>query len=87
MVFSDYCKQRIIFFHDQGLRSTSIKKELEKEGIQASVVGVWRSRSQLGLMFRECVLSADKGSKQRKRLLWARENLTAALSDGFTDVD
>ena len=39
-MFSEYTKQRILFFHQQGLLSTSIKKELEKDGITASVVGI-----------------------------------------------
>ena len=42
MVFSEYTKQRILFFHQQGLLSTTIKKKLEKENITASVVGIWK---------------------------------------------
>ena len=35
MVFSDYTKQRILFFYNQGLLSTAIQKELHKEsGVQ-----------------------------------------------------
>ena len=42
MVFSEYTKQRILFFYEQGLRSTAIQKELQKEDIRASVVGIWK---------------------------------------------
>ena len=42
MVFSDYAKQRIVFYSSKGLLSTSIVKEPRKEGIKASVVGVWK---------------------------------------------
>ena len=41
MVFSEQ-KGEYYFFHGQGLRSTSIKNELDKEGIRASVVGIWK---------------------------------------------
>ena len=151
MVFSDYTKQRILFFHNEGLLSTSIKERLQNEGIEASVVGIWkfiqrykkygtskrlsgsgrktivtpgveatiesqmeeddettasqlqkvlsskgsllslstiqRSRSRMGWTFRGsayCQLIRD--NNKEKRLLWARENLTAALNDGFKDV-
>lgn len=42
MVFSEYMKQQIIFFHNQELRSTAIQKKLQKEGIAVSVVGIWK---------------------------------------------
>jgi hypothetical protein len=42
MVFSDYTKERILCFHRQGLLSTAIQKELQKEDITASVVGIWK---------------------------------------------
>ena len=152
MVFSLYTKRRILFFHSQGLLSTAIQKELQKEDIGASVVGIWkfiqryeqfgsierrpgsgrtsivspgveatiegqmenddettasqlqtllltrkgcslslstikRSRSRMGWTFRGsayCQLIRE-GNKE-KRLVWAQENLTAALTDGFTDV-
>ena len=151
MVFSEYVKQRILQFHSNGLRSTAIRKKLLKEGIEVSVVGVWkflrryetfgttarqagsgrasivtssveaiietqmetddettatqlqallaskgfslslptiqRSRSRQGWTFRGsayCQLIRD--ANKEKRLVWARENLTAALTNGFTDV-
>ena len=42
MVFSDYTKQQKVFNSSKGLLSTSIVKELCKEGIKASVVGIWK---------------------------------------------
>ena len=42
MVFSDYTKRRIQFFHREGLLPSRIQKELEKEGIKSSVVGIWK---------------------------------------------
>ena len=40
MVFSDYVKQRILFYHDQGCRAPTIANKLEEEGIKASRRGV-----------------------------------------------
>ena len=40
MVFSDYTKQRMIFYHQQGLKPPKISSLLEEEGIQASRRGV-----------------------------------------------
>ena len=150
-MFSEYTKQRILFFHQQGLLSTSIKKELEKEGITASVVAIWkflrryeqhrtiqrlpgsgrrsivtpsteatiesrmedddettasqlqtllvskgrslslstiqRSRVRMGWTFRgSAYCQLIRNANKEKRLVWAQENLTAALHDGFTDV-
>ena len=41
MVFTEYTKQRILYFHNQGLLSTAIQRELQKVDISASVVGIW----------------------------------------------
>ena len=152
MVFSVYTKRRILFFYSQGLLSTAIQKELQKEDIRASVVGIWkfiqryeqfgsierrpgsgrtsivspgveatieaqmenddettasqlqtllltrkgcslslstikRSRSRMGLTFRgSAYCQLIRENNKEKRLVWAQENLTAALTDGFTDV-
>ena len=42
MVVSEYVKQWIVHFHSNGLLSTATHKELLKEGIEVSVVGVWK---------------------------------------------
>ena len=41
MVFSDYLKQRIIFFKHQGLKPTAMSRLLKAEGLEASVVGIY----------------------------------------------
>ena len=40
MVFSDYAKQRIIFYYNQRLKAPAISRRLAEEGIKASRVGV-----------------------------------------------
>ena len=40
MVYSDYMKQRVIVFHNEGLKALSIAKALRAEGISVSRVGV-----------------------------------------------
>ena len=42
MEFSSYAKVRILYYHEKGLRSTSIARALKSEGISASVVGIWK---------------------------------------------
>ena len=42
MVFSDYTKQRILFFHEQGYRPPRISDLLLQEGISASRSGIAR---------------------------------------------
>ena len=42
MVYSDYVKQRVIVFHNEGLKAPSIAKALRAEGISVSRVGVHR---------------------------------------------
>ena len=42
MVYSDYVKQRVIVFHNEGLKVPSIAKALRAEGISVSRVGVHR---------------------------------------------
>ena len=151
MVYSEYTRLRIIFYHQKGLSSAAIAEKVRSEGMDISAVGVWkllrsyketgiiqrqpgsgrpslvtaeiaaiierqmqlddettatqlraileakghklslstiqRSRHQLGWTFRGsayCQLIRD--ANKRKRLDWARDNLTVALSDGFTNV-
>ena len=151
MVFTEYTKQRILYFHNQGLLSTAIQRELQKVDISASVVGIWnviqrykkfgttvrrlgsgpasivtprveatieaemedddettatqlqamlmrrgcslslatvkRSRSRMGCTFRgSAYCQLIRVINKEKRLVWAQENLAAALTDGFTDV-
>ena len=40
MVFLDYTKRRIVFFHETGLRPTRIQRALAEEGIRASIPGI-----------------------------------------------
>ena len=42
MVYSDYVKQRVIVFHNEGLKAPSIAKAHRAEGISVSRVGVHR---------------------------------------------
>ena len=42
MVFSDYTKQRIVFYYQQGLKAPSIASRLSEEGITASRVGIFK---------------------------------------------
>jgi hypothetical protein len=42
MVFTEYTKQRILYYHSQGLRPREIVGALEGEGIAASKSQVWR---------------------------------------------
>ena len=43
MVFSEYVKLRILYHHNNGLKPYTIAKLLlEDEGIQVSMVGVWK---------------------------------------------
>lgn len=42
MVFSEYTKQRIVFYYHQGLKAPSISSRLREEGITASRVGVFK---------------------------------------------
>lgn len=42
MGFSDYVKKRILFYHNERLLPSKIQKELEKEGIKANRVGIWK---------------------------------------------
>ena len=39
-MYSDYVKQRVIVFHNEGLKAPSIAKALRAEGIGVSRVGV-----------------------------------------------
>ena len=40
MVYTEFQKQRILFWHSFGLKAPSIKEKLEKEGIRTTRVGV-----------------------------------------------
>ena len=40
MVFTDYTKQRILLYHNEGSASPSISRKLIKEGIVANRVGI-----------------------------------------------
>ena len=42
MVFTDYTKRRIVYYHSQGLRPQEIADALEGEGISVSKSGVWK---------------------------------------------
>ena len=42
MMYSNYVKQRIIFYHNQDVRPPMIAKALRKEGIVALCVGVYK---------------------------------------------
>ena len=42
MVFSDYAKQRIVFYYNQRLKTPAISRRLSEEGIKASRVGVYK---------------------------------------------
>ena len=42
MVFSDYTKQRVIFYHHRGLKPPTISSHLQEEGITASRVGIYK---------------------------------------------
>ena len=41
MVFTDYVKQRILFYHQQGRKSRKIRNLLLGEGIQCSHIGIY----------------------------------------------
>ena len=44
MVFTDYVKQRILFYHQQGRKSTEIRNHLLGEGLIVSHVGIYMYR-------------------------------------------
>ena len=72
---------------DDEITATQLQALLTSKGYSLSLRTIQRSRSRQGWMFRGsayCQLIRD--SIKEKRLVWARENLTAALTDGFTDV-
>ena len=42
MVFSDYTKQRIVFYYHEGLKPPTISSRLSQEGINASKYGIYK---------------------------------------------
>ena len=42
MVYSDYTKQRILFYNSRGLKPSCIARSLEEEGINVTRVGVYK---------------------------------------------
>ena len=72
---------------DDETTATQLQALLTSEGYSLSISTIQRSRSRLGWTFRRsayCQLIRE--ANKEKRLAWARENLTAALMDGFTNV-
>ena len=47
MVFSDYVKQRILFYHQQGRKSRNIRNLLLGEGLIVNHVGIYRFLKRL----------------------------------------
>ena len=72
---------------DDETTATQLQALLASKGYSLSLPTIQRSRSRQGWTFRGsayCQLIRD--ANKEKRLVWARENLTAALTNGFTDV-
>ena len=42
MVFSEYVKERIVLLSNQELSSNTIQKELRKDSVSASSMGIWK---------------------------------------------
>ena len=42
MVYSDYTKQRILFYNSRSIKPSCIARSLEEEGINVTSVGVWQ---------------------------------------------
>ena len=72
---------------DDEITASQLKAMLAEKDCQVSVSAIKRARSRMGWTFRGsayCQLIRD--ANKEKRLIWARENLTAAVTDGFKDV-
>ena len=72
---------------DDDTMATQLQALLASKGYSLSLPTIQRSRSRQGCTFRGsayCQLLRD--ANKEKRLVWARENLTAALTNGFTDI-
>ena len=66
---------------------SQLHTHLASRGCSLSLSTIQRSCTKMGWTFRGsayCQLTRDVSKE--KRLIWAQENLTAALEDGFTDV-
>jgi hypothetical protein len=72
---------------DDETTASQLQTMLTHRGCSLSLATIKRSRSRMGWTFRGsayCQLIRE-GNKE-KRLVWAQENMAAALTDGFTDV-
>ena len=66
---------------------TQLQVLLTSKGYSLSLSTIQRSGSRQGWTFRgSAYYQPIRHANKEKRLAWARENLTASLTDGFTDV-
>ena len=72
---------------DDETTASQLQTLLSSKGCSLSLSTIQRSRSRMGWTFRGsayCQLIRDVNKE--KRLVWAQENLTAALTNDFKDV-
>ena len=72
---------------DDETTAAQLQKVLQEAGVSLSLRTILRSRKALGWTFRgSAYCQMIREPNKAKRLGWAKENLTAAQTDGFKDV-
>ena len=72
---------------DDETTASQLQTLLVSKGRLLSLFTIQRSRVRMGWTFRgSAYCQLTRNANKEKRLVWAQENLTAALHDGFTDV-
>ena len=73
--------------NDNETTASELKVLLTAKGCSLSLATIKRCRSRIGWTFRgSAYCQLIRKVKKEKRLVWARANLTATLTDGFTNV-
>ena len=76
MVFTDYVKQRILFYHQQGRKSRNIRNLLLGEGLIVSHVGIYRFLKR----FEKCgTLARDRGSGRPSKITVEVKRIVEAM--------
>ena len=65
MVFSDYTKQRIVFYYHRRLKPPSISRRLSEEGITASRVGIYKFLRKYNI---SASIARRQGSGRRSKI-------------------